>query len=382
MRCSLAKLGACLLVVAPLSCCGTPGAPLPPELELPKPVVDLRAVRKGDHVYLSWTVPTKTTEHANVRYLGGTRVCRSLSTITNCRNPIGELAPSKRPMPAAKNAASLSSQAGYADKLPENLQEQNPAGEITYAVAVFNESGRSAGFSNQVKVPAAPTLPPPADFRAQPSANGVILSWTGIPEPSGNGAIRHAYRIFRREEGSIKDVSFPEMFLGASSEPLQLIDHSLEWEKTYLYRATIATEIKTGTRQECPPGVEPEPGSSTCASYASVEGEDSPAVRIYAHDVFAPAVPAGLQAVASGVGQAPFIDLIWSPDNDADLAGYNIYRREEESQPLKINSEVVNPPAFRDTNVQSGRRYFYSVSAVDLRGNESARSQEASETMP
>jgi hypothetical protein len=382
MRGSLAKLGACLLVVALLCCCGTPGAPLAPELELPKPVADLRAVRKGDRVYLSWTVPTKTTEHANVRYLGGTRVCRSLGTITNCKNPIGEVPPSRRPMPAAKNAASLRSQADYVDNVPENLQKQNPAGEITYAVVVFNESGRSAGLSNQVKVPAAPTLPPPADFCAQLTANGVILSWTGIAEPSGNGAIRHAYRIFRREEGSTKDISFPEVFLGASSEPVQLIDHSFEWEQTYLYRATIATEIKTGIPQECPPGVEAEPGSSTCASYTSVEGDDSPARRIYAHDVFPPAVPAGLQAVASGVGQPPFIDLIWSPDNEADLAGYNIYRREQESPPVKINSDVVNTPAFRDTNVQSGRKYFYSVSAVDLRGNESVRSQEASEAMP
>jgi hypothetical protein len=33
-------------------------------------------------------------------------------------------------------------------------------------------------------------------------------------------------------------------------------------------------------------------------------------------------------------------------------------------------------------NVASGRTYFYSVSAVDIRGNESARSQEASEAVP
>jgi hypothetical protein len=169
--------------------------------------------------------------------------------------------------------------------------------------------------------------------------------------------------------------------LGPASAPLQFVDHTFEWEKTYLYRITIATEIKAGTLQECPPGVEPETGSSTCASYASVEGDDSPAVRVYGHDVFAPAVPIGLQAVASGVGQQPFIDLIWSPDSEADLAGYNIYRHEEGSQPVKINSELVDTPAFRDTNVQSGKKYFYSVSAVDLRGNESARSEEANETM-
>src|SRR5205814_9564997 len=113
-----------------------------------------------------------------------------------------------------------------------------------------------------------------------------------------------------------------------------------------------------------------------------VEGEDTLPITVFAHDVFPPAVPTGLQAVASGVGQAPFIDLIWAPVTDADLAGYNVYRNEPGGAPVKINSALVQTPAYRDVNVMSGRKYFYSVSAVDLRGNESARSEEASETLP
>ena len=76
------------------------------------------------------------------------------------------------------------------------------------------------------------------------------------------------------------------------------------------------------------------------------------------------------------------MDLIWAPDTDADLAGYNIYRHEEGAPPVKINSEVVKTPAFRDTTVAGDKKYFYSVSAVDLRGNESAHSEETSETVP
>src|SRR4029077_3163281 len=47
----------CAFVLAALCGCGSPGVPLPPSLDLPKPVTDLRAVRKGDKVYLMWTVP-------------------------------------------------------------------------------------------------------------------------------------------------------------------------------------------------------------------------------------------------------------------------------------------------------------------------------------
>jgi hypothetical protein len=46
-----------------------------------------------------------------------------------------------------------------------------------------------------------------------------------------------------------------------------------------------------------------------------------------------------------------------------------------------MNFELVNTPAFRDSNVVPGHSYFYSISAVDVRGNESSRSEEASETV-
>jgi hypothetical protein len=70
------------------------------------------------------------------------------------------------------------------------------------------------------------------------------------------------------------------------------------------------------------------------------------------------------------------------PDTDSDLAGYNVWRRQEGEPVSKLNAEVVKTPAFRDQSVQSRRTYYYSVSAIDLRGNESERSQGASEAVP
>jgi fibronectin type 3 domain-containing protein len=86
--------------------------------------------------------------------------------------------------------------------------------------------------------------------------------------------------------------------------------------------------------------------------------------------------------VFSGPGQSPFIDLIWSPGKDVDIAGYNVYRHEISTPLEKLTAEPVQTPAFRDTRVEPGKTYFYSVSAVDRRGNESARSEEASENAP
>jgi fibronectin type 3 domain-containing protein len=89
-----------------------------------------------------------------------------------------------------------------------------------------------------------------------------------------------------------------------------------------------------------------------------------------------------LQAVFSGEGQKPFIDLLWAPDSEGDLAGYNVYRREDGGAPFKVNSEPVKTSAYRDFAVLPGKKYFYLITAVDLRGNESGRSEEASEQVP
>jgi fibronectin type 3 domain-containing protein len=114
----------------------------------------------------------------------------------------------------------------------------------------------------------------------------------------------------------------------------------------------------------------------------AVEGDDTAEVKVFAHDVFPPATPSGLQAVFSGPGQLPFIDLIWAPVTDADLDGYNVYRSEDGGDAVRVNTELVKAPAFRDTAVVSGKTYSYSVSAVDARGNESGRSEAAGEKAP
>ncbi len=113
-----------------------------------------------------------------------------------------------------------------------------------------------------------------------------------------------------------------------------------------------------------------------------VEGDDSKLVHLVAHDVFPPAVPSGLQAVFSSVGQKPFIDLTWAPDTESDLAGYIVYRRTAGSAFTAVTTAPVKAPAWRDNDVHPGQKYFYTVTAVDVRGNQSAQSAPAEESVP
>ena len=348
-----------------LAGCASIGPPLPPSLELPHPPSDLRAARKGEKVTLTWTVPTRTTDRQSVRYLGKTLVCRSLTgTLAACGTPVAE-APPPHDFESRTKAGEKKLAASNVESLSSwhlDAKQRSPYATATYAVEVLNRAGRSGGLSNQVHVSLAETLAPPEDFAARLTREGVVLTWTGqlalpYPQPA------YFYRVFRRPEGSQQRTLIGQV--AAGSRDLSLTDQNFEWEKTYYYHADTLTVI-----------------AQTGKPDIAVEGDDTPEVKVVAHDVFPPAVPSGVQAVFSGSGQRPFIDLIWAPVSDSDLDGYNVYRHEEGQAAVKLNSELVKTPAFRDAQVKPGKKYSYSVSAVDLSGNESGRSEEAAESVP
>ncbi|MFZ0958547.1 MAG: hypothetical protein WAN60_19555 [Candidatus Sulfotelmatobacter sp.] len=378
--------GKLLLGIMPLVLvgCAAMGPPRPPSLQLPKPPTDLRAVRKGDKVVLTWTVPALTTDHQAARSLGATRICRgSGPVLKECGTAVGEASPvastaaspdsgrAIRPMPHGPGSKSNGGQkvaASYTDNLFSGSVRPETFGFATYAVEVLNANGRGAALSNSVRVPLAQTLPAPADFRAQVTGQGVVLSWrrAGLPGVSNPNPVSYFYRVYRRTEGGKANLVGEVPVLGEMD--LSLTDASIEWEQTYYYHVEAVTVI---SREDA-------------ADHKKIEidGDDSAEVKVFAHDVFPPAVPAELQAVFSGPGQSPAIDLVWAPVTDLDLAGYNVYRREAGGVAVKVNRELVKTPAYRDANVAAGKTYLYSVSAVDVRGNESARSGEARETVP
>lgn len=285
-----------------------------------------------------------------------------------CGTPVGEIStPAAASQASTTNSAKRKVAASYVDTLPLDLQSANRTAQLTYAVETENAAGRSAGLSNRVIVPAVGTLPAPEISAAQATRDGVRISW--MPPVSGPQQPEVSYRlhVYRRRDGDAKVAALAEIkYLPAPPDPQgSFVDQSFEWEQTYFYHLAVVTVIT-------------EPGKPE----VTVEGDDSPDVKVFAHDVFPPSTPANLQAAFSGPGQRPFVDLIWAPVTDVDLDGYNVYRHEAGEAAKKINDQAVRTPAYRDENVLTGKKYFYSISAVDVRGNESARSDEASENIP
>jgi len=349
--------GNLFILVCLLASCGTPGRPLPPSLNIPRRVNDLQATRKSDVVVLSWTSPQQTTDGALVSKPGMIIVRR---TTGDNQTPV--VVRELQLPPASKGAQ------GQSLTFKESLAGLIAAGSgdfAAYTIEVTISLGRGDGVSNCAIVPLIATPPPPEGVQVRLVREGVRVTWKQDwpPQPPARLRAQYAYLIRRRLEGANKPVTVTRIFTG--NQASLFVDTGIDWEKQYQYWITPVTlwESDSGEKGE-------------------VEGDDSSVVSIAARDVFPPAVPAGVQAVFSGSEQNLFIDLTWTANTDADLAGYNIYRRIAGGQTEKINAELVKSPSFRDSNVRAGTKYFYTVSALDQRGNESGKSEETSEQVP
>lgn len=338
--------------------CGLPGAPQPPSLGIPKPITDLQASRKGETVTLTWTAPSEFTDGELLKYSGEMVVARG-----ERKGPFEKV--TEVPLSAALEQKARA-RASASDNISAQLSNAAAADFLFYRVESITKRGRTSSPSNLAAVPLALTAEPPAKLELTLAPEGVSINFSVPPAPASSRLnSEFTFRIERRLHGASSNV---EPIIVGQVRPgenvLPLVDSRVEWEKTYDYWVTPVTLWRSGSQQ------------------GDVEGDDSAVATIFAHDAFPPAVPSGLEAVFSGVIAHPAIDLTWTPNTEEDLAGYNVYRRASDAMPAKINTQLLKTPAFHDANVERDKIYFYAVSAVDLRGNESARSQEASETVP
>ncbi len=354
------EIAVLILGVATLTGCGVPGAPLPPSADIPRFVGDLKAARKGDAVTLTWTTPTETSDGELIRKPGKMLVQRALrsgATSDLVFQTIAEL-----PLqPTLKEGRG--DQATATDTLTK-LPRSGGSDFAVYMVLAEGHNGKSFGLPNRVSVPLVPNLPPPQKVTATPVPTGIMIRW----EPSGpvpttaNTQTQYVYKIMRRLQDAKEPVVATQVKAGDPAN--SFIDTGIEWEKSYQYWIVPVTLWQDGNRK------------------GEIEGDDSPVADVLAHDSFPPANPSGVEAVYSAVAPNSFIDITWTGNSEPDVAGYNVYRHLENEQPVKINSDLVKTPRFADPNVQPGRKYFYAITAVDLRGNESGKSEETSETVP
>lgn len=350
---ALVLCGAGLLV----SGCGMPGAPMPPSLNLPQPVADLRAVRSGNEVALSWTMPRRNTDKLLLKNAVAAKVCREETKKSVC-TLVGEL----RLEPGAPGK--------FTEKLSANLTSGKPRA-LGYFLEIENAHGRSAGPSNVVWVVAGQAPPSVTGLKAEVRKNGVLLRWT--PQPGENDPVR---LVRKRLTGPTAKAKLDP--LAPEDEPLEqnlrvsaqvgqgrAFDKAPRFGQSYEYRAQRIARVQVN--------------GETLELHSAL----SSPIRVDVKDIFPPDAPQGVAAVAAAPGSGAAIDLNWQPNSEEDLAGYIVYRREGEGEWQRVSPAApLSAPAYRDATVTPGHTYRYAVSAVDQGGHASQHSDEAEETVP
>lgn len=353
----------CLVVFAWIVAgCGAPGEPQPPSPPIPAAITDLTAHQQGNGVQLIFTLPGRTT--------GGDRLAEAPATeiFRGTLKPDGK--PDNKsfrlvytiPGTLASNYA-MQGKIQFSDPIaPEELRA-HPGLDVAYRIRTRASKKKDSADSNTVTVRLYSVAGKIPEVTANVTQNAIELSWQSPGAASGESPA--TYHIYRGEldpntsppsNGDLSQAKWknPPTLL-ASAQSNGYSDTLFEFGNTYVYLIRSLTTVEGN----------------------AIESDDSAPAIVTPRDTFPPAAPQNVvAAVLPGADDTRIVDLSWSINSESDLAGYRIYRSEKEGergQPLQ--TELLPSPAYRDSSVETGHRYWYSVTAVDRAGNESPASE-------
>ena len=370
----LFSIFACLLLLAG---CAAPGEPTERKPPVPTPVTDLAATQQDDNVILNFTLPKQSVDRRPLKETPAIEIYRDFAPLSAGAAPNAPASPT----PLVTIPSALVDQYDdrghirYVDTLKPEDFTQHPAAQAIYIVRTRASIKKASANSNLAAVRIEPAADPITDLHAEVTHQGVVLTWTP-PQRTLTGSLPPvvSYRIYRSEPESQSQSATlnPPKQASQANSPLARIgdipappfrDTQIKFGNTYTYSARTVAQYED----------------------LQVESADSNLFTLTPQNTFPPDAPQGLVVVfvPAQNGAPAYFDLSWSISPDNDIAGYNIYRTEQEGAPgNKLSPQLLLTPAFRDMNVVPGHRYFYTVTAVDRAGNESAASAAASGEMP
>ncbi|MDQ3474612.1 MAG: hypothetical protein M3447_12845, partial [Acidobacteriota bacterium] len=165
------------------------------------------------------------------------------------------------------------------------------------------------------------------------------------------------YNVYRIDESQTESADTP---LNSSLvSGIQFADQNFEFGQNYQY---FVRSVSLGT------------------GGAQVESLNSNSLSIAPRDTFSPSAPSSI-TIAAAPGR---LSIFFPANPEGDVAGYTIYRSTDPDLPkerwTKLTSALLT--TFQDENVESGKRYYYYLTATDKAGNVSLPSEVVSEMVP
>ena len=355
-----------MVVLFVASGCGAPGEPLPPSPAIPTAISDLAAQQAGDAVLLTFTMPKKSVRGESLKEVPTLEVLRGALKADGTPDAKSFRVVDTVPGSLIANYTQQG-KVEFRDPVPGGEIKEHADEAVVYRVRTRVSDKKTSADSKDVslRLYAVPARIESLDARV--TKGGIQLKWAAPDKTSGGAALGQIqeFHVYRGEldaasaAAAAKDLGqavwkLRPLQLAATTAP-EFLDTGFDYGKTYAYlvRSVLVAD-----------GVQRESG-------------DSQAAVVTPRDIFPPAAPQGLVAavIPGRIAGSLVVDLSWSINVETDLAGYRLYRSEQEgTQGQILTLDLLPTPAYRDNSVSSGKRYWYTVTAVDRAGNESASS--------
>ena len=343
--------------------CGKRRPPLPPMERVQQRTELLSGVQQGNQVILSWPAPKRNAPNESVQSIRRIDVYRLAE---KPRAPLGLTEEEFSARSTLIGSVTYDEIKNATDVLTytDTLELAGEPARLRYAVRYVNASGQRAAFSNFLLLePAARIAQPPTMIATGKEAgeNAITILWQP-PAANIDGSTPvnllgyNVYRVAEQENINGQTPINDSLVSGT-----QYQDKNFKFGDSYRY---VVRSVSLGTEG------------------GQVESLNSNAITVSPRDTFPPSSPASI-TVAAAPGR---LSIFFPANPEADIAGYNIYRSTDPDLPKdkwnKLNPALLTRTTFQDEKVESGKRYYYYLTAIDQAGNVSPPSEVVSETVP
>jgi hypothetical protein len=375
------------VILVLLSGCASPGEPIARRPPTPAGITDLAAQQSGNNVVLTFTLPRETIDQRPLKEMPTIEIWRNFAASSPTAPAAPRVSPSLLITIPSAMVSNYTEQGRirYVNALQPDDFTQHPNEIANYTVRTRVSEKKPSPNSNAAALQIYPAPEPIDDLKTEVTRSGVTLAWTSPQRtPVGAAPPIVMFRIYRTEIEIAKPSAGDSQSQPRTPSPLPA-SSSAKSKQQFAKIAETASSTYQDTQAEFGTTYTYSVRSVVQYSGHDLESSDSNPASITPRDIFPPSAPQGLVVVfVPKLGDtAAHLELSWAINSETDIAGYNVYRSEQDvTLGTRLNSELLLTPAFRDMSASAERQYFYTITAVSRSGNESSPSASATGEIP
>lgn len=338
------------------SSCGKRKPPQPPAEKI-KQRVEINGFQQGNLIIIAWSLPVQNPIVNSTLNINRADIYRLTEPVKSTLTLSEEEFADRSTLIYSMN---ISDEDFRRKKIifTDTLQFAGQPVRLRYAIRLVNASGQKAAFSNFLLIePTAKIASNPVNLRAEISEDKIALNWQA-PDKNVDGSMLVNILGFNVYRMNLSDGT-AVILNNTPISDIKFTDHTFEFGTDYKYYIRAVSLGSDGQ---------------------PVESLNSNTIEVKPRDIFAPSPPSGVTIAAAPNN----LSIFFAINSEKDIIGYRVYRSLDRELPFSkwtlLTENLLTTNTFQDITVESGKKYFYFIQAVDKTGNVSEPSDIISET--